>query len=99
MECKKQELRVGFKAPCFSGDSFFNGEFNRLSLKDFKGKWLVFFFYPLDFTFVCPTEIRAFHAKTKDFNAINCEVLGCSIDSKFSHRQWTMTDLEHGGVG
>ncbi|CAH3160859.1 unnamed protein product, partial [Pocillopora meandrina] len=58
-----------------------NGEFKELKITDFKGKHLVFFFYPLDFTFVCPTEIIAFSDRIKEFRAINTEVVGCSVDS------------------
>ncbi len=83
---ESQILKVGSKAPAFSGMTFFDKGFSKVSLEDYKGKWLVLFFYPLDFTFVCPTEIRAFHERTKDFKAIGCEILGCSVDSQFSHR-------------
>ena len=57
------------------------------------------FFYPLDFTFVCPTEIKAFNQMADEFAKINCQLVGCSVDSHFVHRQWTMTSLEDGGIG
>ena len=73
-------------APYFEGPAYFDGEFKNISLSDYKGKYLVFFFYPRDFSFVCPTEILDFSNHVKEFVRINCEVLGCSLDSKFSHR-------------
>ena len=66
--------------------AFDRGAFRKLNLEKFKDKWLVLFFYPLDFTFVCPTEIKAFNAKADDFKSINCALVGCSIDSHFVHR-------------
>ena len=60
---------------------------------DYKGKWLVLFFYPRDFTFVCPTEIREFNRLQKDFSALNCEILACSTDSEWSHKNWFERDL------
>lgn len=62
--------------------------FKSVSLGDYQGKWLVFFFYPLDFTFVCPTEIMAFSAAKAEFEKRGAEVLGCSIDSQFVHKAW-----------
>ena len=59
----------------------------------------MFFFYPLDFTFVCPTEIIDFSNKAKDFRKINCEVVGCSVDSHYSHMAWDQTPREKGGLG
>jgi alkyl hydroperoxide reductase subunit AhpC len=64
-----------------------------------KGKYVVLFFYPLDFTFVCPTEITAFSDRYKDFASLGCEVLGVSVDSKFSHLAWIQTERTDGGVG
>ena len=63
------------------------------------GKYVVLFFWPLDFTFVCPTEIAQFEDKVAEFNAINCQVIGCSIDSKFTHREYTLKSREQGGLG
>jgi len=69
------------------------------SLEDYKGKWLVLFFYPLDFTFVCPTEILAFNERYEEFKDLNCEILGVSTDSVYSHRAWIKTPREENGLG
>lgn len=89
------ERIVGVKAPSFNmaiakGDG---SGFDRVSLEDYKGKWLVMFFYPLDFTFVCPTEITGYSKKNDAFNALGAEVLGISIDSEHSHKAWINSDL------
>lgn len=76
-----------------------NGEFKTISNKDYEGKWLIFFFYPLDFTFVCPTEIIAFSDRVKDFKSLGAEVVACSCDSHFSHLKWTQTPRNEGGLG
>jgi alkyl hydroperoxide reductase subunit AhpC len=68
-------------------------------LKDYQGKWLVLFFYPLDFTFVCPTEIIEFSERSKEFEAINTNVVGVSVDSKFSHLAWINMARKDGGLG
>lgn len=91
--------QVGNKAPDFKGTAVVNKEFKEISLKDYKGKWLCLFFYPLDFTFVCPTEITAFSDRVEDFRKLGCEVVGASIDSQFSHLAWTNTAREKGGLG
>jgi alkyl hydroperoxide reductase subunit AhpC len=91
--------QVGNKAPDFKGTAVVNKEFKEISLKDFKGKWLCLFFYPLDFTFVCPTEITAFSDRVDDFKKLGCEVVGASIDSQFSHLAWINTTREKGGLG
>jgi peroxiredoxin (alkyl hydroperoxide reductase subunit C) len=70
-----------------------------VSLDDYKGKWLVLFFYPMDFTFVCPTEIIAFSDRIDDFKEIDAEVLGVSTDSKFSHKAWIETPVDKNGLG
>lgn len=90
---------VGRAAPTFKADALVNGEFKSLSLDDMKGKWKVLFFYPLDFTFVCPTEITAFSDSIEKFKELNCEVIGCSIDSKFSHLAWSKQARAEGGLG
>ena len=69
-----EKARVQHPAPEFKGQAVIDGQFKEISLEDYKGKWLVFFFYPLDFTFVCPTEIIAFSDKIQQFKDINCEV-------------------------
>ncbi|XP_006630529.1 thioredoxin-dependent peroxide reductase, mitochondrial [Lepisosteus oculatus] len=86
-------------APYFKGTAVHNGEFKEISLDDFKGKYLVLFFYPLDFTFVCPTEIIAFSDKASEFHDVNCEVVGVSVDSHFTHLAWTNTARKSGGLG
>lgn len=81
-------------APQFSTDAVHdNGEIKPVTLADFKGKWVVLFFYPLDFTFVCPTEITQFRDHLKDFQAAGAQVLGCSVDSVHSHKRWLKDDL------
>lgn len=90
---------VGNKAPDFKGMAVVNKEFKEISLKDYKGKWLCLFFYPLDFTFVCPTEITAFSDRVEDFKKMGCEVVGASIDSQFSHLAWINTPRAQGGLG
>jgi peroxiredoxin (alkyl hydroperoxide reductase subunit C) len=69
-----------------------------VSLSDYKGKWLVLFFYPLDFTFVCPTEITALSDRLDEFKELNAEVLGVSTDSVYSHRAWIKTPREENGI-
>ncbi|KAK0137582.1 Thioredoxin-dependent peroxide reductase, mitochondrial [Merluccius polli] len=90
---------VTHPAPAFKGTAVYNGEFKEMSLDDFKGKYLVLFFYPLDFTFVCPTEIIAFSDKASEFHDVNCEVVGVSVDSHFSHLAWMNTSRKAGGLG
>ena len=91
---------VGKTAPDFSADAVINGEIKSLNFhKDFQGKWKVLYFYPLDFTFVCPTEITAFEDNLSKFKELNCEVLACSVDSQFSHLAWTQQERTKGGLG
>ena len=87
------------QAPDFKADAVVNGEFKTLRLSDFRGKWVYLFFYPLDFTFVCPTEIIAFSDAVERFQALGTQVLGCSIDSKYVHLRWTQTPRSDGGLG
>ena len=70
-----------------------------IKLSDYIGKYVVFFFYPQDFTFVCPTEIIAFSERVEEFKKINCEVIGCSTDSYNCHRAWMKTPRTDGGLG
>lgn len=86
-------------APDFKGTAVVDGEFKDISLSDYKGKYLVLFFYPLDFTFVCPTEIIAFSDRVEEFRKIGCEVVACSTDSHFSHLAWINTPRKQGGLG
>lgn len=81
------------QAPDFTAPSYFKGEKKEISLRDYRGKWVVLFFYPLDFTFVCPTEIQGFNAKLADFEKLNAQVIGGSVDSVFSHEAWCKNGL------
>ncbi|XP_063233201.1 thioredoxin-dependent peroxide reductase, mitochondrial-like isoform X2 [Bacillus rossius redtenbacheri] len=91
--------RVQHPAPDFRGTAVVNQDFKEIQLSDFKGKYLVLFFYPLDFTFVCPTEIIAFSDRIQDFQDANTEVVGVSTDSHFSHLAWINTPRKAGGLG
>ena len=91
---------VGKAAPAFTAQAVMpDGSFKELSLADYRGKDVVLFFYPLDFTFVCPSEIIAFHNRIEDFKSRNCEVIGVSVDSHFTHHAWRNTPVENGGIG
>jgi len=92
-------LRVGQAAPDFAATAVVDQEFKTIKLSDYRGKYVVLFFYPLDFTFVCPTEITAFSDRYGEFTKINTEVLGASVDSEFSHLAWTQSDRKEGGIG
>ncbi|XP_026470100.1 peroxiredoxin 1-like [Ctenocephalides felis] len=86
-------------APEFAGTAVVNGEFKDIKLSQYKGKYLVLFFYPLDFTFVCPTEIIAFSDRIDEFRKIGCEVVAASCDSHYSHLAWINTARKEGGLG
>ena len=86
-------VKVGQKAPDFKTDAYVNGQFKEVQLSDYRGKWVVLVFYPLDFTFVCPTELRAFAQHYGDFQKEEAEVIGISVDSKYSHKAWFEKDL------
>lgn len=92
---------VGQKAPDVACEAVMpDGSFDTVSLKHFQGKkYVLLFFYPFDFTFVCPSEIIAFSKCAGDFESRNVQVLGCSIDSKFVHTAWRSQDLKNGGIG
>jgi alkyl hydroperoxide reductase subunit AhpC len=90
---------IGQKAPEFSGKAALHGEITDLALADYKGKWLVLFFYPLDFTFVCPTELVAFDKAFNRFKAAGAEIVGVSVDSVHTHLAWTRTPRSEAGVG
>jgi len=92
-------LRVGQVAPDFTATAVSDQEFKEIKLSNYRGKYVVLFFYPLDFTFVCPTEITAFSDRYAEFSQLNAEVLGVSVDSAFSHLAWIQTDRKSGGVG
>jgi peroxiredoxin (alkyl hydroperoxide reductase subunit C) len=88
------------QAPDFTADAVLpDNSFGQITLSSFKGKNVVLFFYPLDFTFVCPSEILAFNKKLEEFKSRNTEVIGVSVDSKFTHLAWKNTKLEDGGIG
>ncbi|MEY3870429.1 MAG: peroxiredoxin [Microcoleaceae cyanobacterium] len=92
-------IRVGQSAPDFKATAVIDQEFKDIKLSDYRGKYVVLFFYPLDFTFVCPTEIIAFSDRYEEFKKLNTEVLGVSVDSAFSHLAWIQSDRKQGGVG
>jgi alkyl hydroperoxide reductase subunit AhpC len=95
------ERLVAKKAPDFTMETALgNGkDFGKVSLSDYKGKWLVLFFYPLDFTFVCPTEITGLSQAAEEFRKLNTEILGVSTDSIHSHRAWINTPVSENGLG
>ncbi|MFQ5581713.1 MAG: peroxiredoxin [Mariprofundaceae bacterium] len=92
---------VGKQAPDFTAAAVMaDGSINEsFSMDDYKGKYVVLFFYPLDFTFVCPTELIAFHHRIKEFESRDVQVIGCSIDSQFTHLAWRNTPVDQGGIG
>jgi peroxiredoxin (alkyl hydroperoxide reductase subunit C) len=92
-------IRVGLPAPDFTATAVIDQEFKTIELSDYRGQYVVLFFYPLDFTFVCPTEITAFSDRAEEFSTINTQILGVSVDSEFSHLAWIQTDRKSGGVG
>ncbi|MCH9632046.1 MAG: Alkyl hydroperoxide reductase C [Chlamydiae bacterium] len=90
---------VGKKAPDFSAKAVVNGsEVDEFTLSDLSGKYILLFFYPLDFTFVCPTELHAFQEKEEEFKSRGACVVGCSVDSHFSHLNWLQTPKSQGGI-
>ncbi|KAH1176015.1 hypothetical protein KIL84_020749 [Mauremys mutica] len=93
------KAHIGKPAPGFHATAVVDGAFKEIKLSDYKGKYVVLFFYPLDFTFVCPTEIVAFSERAEDFRRLRCEVLGASVDSHFSHLAWVNTPRKEGGLG
>jgi len=92
-------LQPQMPAPHFAGTAVVNNAFKDISLDDYKGKYVVLFFYPLDFTFVCPTEIIAFNDRAEEFRKIGCELVACSTDSHFSHLAWCERPRKMGGLG
>ena len=89
---------VGKQAPHFSAKAVVKDQFIDLDLSSFQGKYVVLFFYPLDFTFVCPTELHAFQERLADFEKRNAQVIGCSVDSHFSHYAWLQVPKNKGGI-
>ncbi len=90
---------VGKTAPDFTMESYLAGEFNSVTLSEMRGSWVLLLFYPLDFTFVCPTEVLAFSDDIQEFRSRGCEVLGISVDSTYTHKAWVEADRAAGGLG
>jgi peroxiredoxin (alkyl hydroperoxide reductase subunit C) len=93
--------KIGLPAPSFSLLSTKNMDTleEKISLEDYRGRWLVFFFWPFDFTFVCPTEITAFSDNYEQFLDLDCDIVGASVDSVYTHRAWTQTPRDQSGIG
>lgn len=92
-------LQVGQPAPSFAATAVYDQEFKLVKLVDYIGKYVILFFYPLDFTFVCPTEITSFSDLYQEFKEINTEILGVSVDSEYAHLAWLQTQRDAGGLG
>ncbi|MCR4413091.1 MAG: peroxiredoxin [Thermoguttaceae bacterium] len=93
-------VMVTKEAPDFRAKAVMpDGSFKDISLRDYRGKYVVLFFYPLDFTFVCPTEIIAFSEAAPQFEALGVQLLGCSVDSHYTHLAWRNTPRSQGGLG
>ena len=94
------EALVTKEAPNFTAEAVQpDGTISDLTLTDLRGKYVVLFFYPLDFTFVCPSEILAFNKKVDEFQARNAQLIGVSVDSVYSHFAWRQTPVNQGGIG
>ena len=93
------KVAVGHPAPEIEATCYHEYDFKQFKLSDYKGKYVVLFFWPLDFTFVCPTEIIAFSDAAAKFREEGCEVVGCSIDSQFTHMEYCMKPRKKGGLG
>ena len=89
---------VGKEAPNFSAKCVYEKQIKNINLESCRGKYVLLFFYPLDFTFVCPTELHAFQERLREFEDNNCIILGCSVDSHFSHLAWLDTPKNKGGI-
>tara|TARA_A100001015_G_scaffold314286_1_gene423397 strand:+ start:122 stop:721 length:600 start_codon:yes stop_codon:yes gene_type:complete len=99
MEISMSSLLVSKKAPPFKASALVDGNIvEGFSLDAFLGKYIVFFFYPLDFTFVCPTELHAFQDRLADFEKRNAQIVGCSVDSAHCHLAWSHKAKESGGI-
>lgn len=87
-------IQIEKQAPDFSHvTAYKKGDFTKISLSDYKGKWVTLLFYPRDFTFICPTEIRGFAKHEEEFKQLNCEIIAASTDSEWSHKAWFERDL------
>lgn len=89
---------VGKQAPNFKAKCVFEKNIKDISLDEYRGKYVLLFFYPLDFTFVCPTELHAFQQILSEFESHDCVILGCSVDSQYSHLAWLSTPRNKGGI-
>lgn len=89
---------VNKPAPDFTAQAVVDGQFTQVKLSDYKGKYVLLFFWPLDFTFVCPTELHAFQEKAEEFKKRDTEIIGVSIDSHYSHFAWVTTPKTNGGI-
>jgi len=83
-----EQIKIGHPAPNFKAEVFHEGEIKKISLEDYRGKWIIVFFYPADFTFVCPTELSEMADKYEDFKEQKAEVLSISTDKVFTHKAW-----------
>jgi len=90
---------VSKPAPDFELEGYFNGSFGKYKLSDYRGKWVILLFYPLDFTFVCPTEVLNFSDAADELAQLNCQIFGISVDSQYVHKAWVDTKREDGGLG
>jgi peroxiredoxin (alkyl hydroperoxide reductase subunit C) len=90
---------VSGPSPDFELEGYFKGQFEKYKLSDYRRKWVILLFYPLDFTFVCPTEVLNFSAAAEQFSKLNCQIFGISVDSVFVHKAWVETKREDGGLG
>jgi peroxiredoxin (alkyl hydroperoxide reductase subunit C) len=90
---------VSREAPDFELVGYYNGEFKKYKLSDYRGKWVILLFYPLDFTFVCPTEVLNFSDAADELVKLNCQIFGISVDSQYVHKAWVDTKREDGGLG
>ncbi|QXE26682.1 peroxiredoxin [Chlamydia buteonis] len=91
-------LFIGKAAPDFSVQAVVDGEVKNISLQDYRGKYVILFFYPKDFTYVCPTELHAFQDSLEEFENRGAQVIGCSVDDLDTHQRWLKTDKKAGGV-
>lgn len=96
--CGPQQAQILKEAPDFTATAVVDGVFETVKLSDYRGKYVILVFYPLNFTFVCPTEIIAYNDRAKDFSELNAEVLFCSVDSEYSHLKWSEQSRDNGGL-
>ena len=99
MESYTPKAAIRKPAPEFTATAWDVNRIKEIKLSSYRGKYVVLFFYPLDFTFVCPTEICSFNDAAPQFRENNCEILACSVDSHFTHREYTLKSRENGGLG